>query len=47
MRTDNRSQKDQEQTNNEKKSYSEPTLEKRERLIDVTEGYGSPAPVST
>ncbi len=31
----------------QKESYREPTLEKREKLIDVTEALASPAPVST
>ena len=32
---------------NAKQSYSEPTLEKREKLVDITEGLASPSPVST
>ena len=47
MKTTNCKQENQEQTGNAKKPYSEPTLEKGEKLIDITEGYGSPAPVST
>ena len=31
----------------ERESYREPTLEKREKLLDVTEGYTSPDPIST
>jgi hypothetical protein len=31
----------------EKESYEKPTLDKHEKLKDITEGYGSPAPVST
>jgi len=31
----------------QKESYREPTLEKRRKLINVTEGLGSPDPVST
>jgi len=31
----------------ERESYREPTLEKREKLVDVTEAYGTPDPVST
>ena len=32
---------------NAKQSYNEPTLEKREKLVDITEGLQTPAPVST
>ncbi len=27
-----------------KKQYEEPTLEKRERLVDIAEGFATPSP---
>jgi len=31
----------------ERESYREPTLEKREKLVDMTEGLQTPDPIST